>query len=342
MSKVVVRCPTRVDLAGGTLDIWPIPHVLGAKATVNVAVSIDAKVKLELLPSQAGSTYTIKSWDQGVEIHGSYAEICNSPKLPLSALVIKEAWRADLPAFNLEISAKSPKGAGLGGSSSIAIAMLAAFQRMRNQFEEVGPFDERALVQTAGDIEARLIHTPTGVQDYWAAVRGGINILEFPFGRTNVVTLSAEKSGHLKESMILCYSGVSRQSAINNWEVFKRVFDKDPLTLRNLEQIGILAESCAKAIWDLDLEAALDCSAKEWQLRCEIWPNIETPETKRIDQAAKAHGAAFSRVCGAGGGGVMAVFCDPKSREAVSRSLVAAGGSILNAEVACEGLSFLE
>ena len=63
------------------------------------------------------------------------------------------------------------------------------------------------------------------------------------------------------------------------------------------------------------MECSLQISQEEWRLRKNLWENIETPETVWIDQTAKTYGASFSRVCGAGGGGVMAVFfCEPDIR----------------------------
>jgi D-glycero-alpha-D-manno-heptose-7-phosphate kinase len=86
------------------------------------------------------------------------------------------------------------------------------------------------------------------------------------------------------------------------------------------------------------LNEALRFSEKEWQLRIDLWPAIETSETKRLDRAAKESGADFSRVCGAGGGGVMAVFAPPEKRNHVIKALKEAGGLILEAGIAEHGL----
>ena len=79
-------------------------------------------------------------------------------------------------------------------------------------------------------------------------------------------------------------------------------------------------------------------SAREWKLRCELWPNIHTSETKRQADAAIAAGAKVARVCGAGGGGVMAVLAPAGSMDRVRKALEGAGGTVLAAGVAHRGL----
>ncbi|MFN9067897.1 MAG: galactokinase, partial [Bdellovibrionales bacterium] len=40
MKKIEIKSPTRVDLAGGTLDLWPLYQFIGGAKTVNVAIDI--------------------------------------------------------------------------------------------------------------------------------------------------------------------------------------------------------------------------------------------------------------------------------------------------------------
>ena len=74
------------------------------------------------------------------------------------------------------------------------------------------------------------------------------------------------------------------------------------------------------------------------EVRKELCPGIETPETVAIDEAAIAAGAEFTRICGAGGGGVMAIFVDPKKRSAVIEACKEAGGTFLDAGIDMNGL----
>ncbi len=336
MIRVRAKTPTRIDLAGGTLDLWPIHHILDHKATVNVGVTLDAEVEIS---ESIDANFHFSSQDQGSVFSGNFAAACTSRELPLLGLLLKAFWREDLPRLTIVTSAKSPAGAGLGGSSCLGIAVGGALWKARQQAEGAPEISEDQLVRTVQDVEARLIAAPTGVQDYWGGLRGRVNILTFPFGRVDVETLPPSKLAGLTDELLLCYSGKSRASAINNWEIFKRLFDGDRELLAIFNDIGSAAEQVALAVREGDLGKALFLSQIEWDLRVKLWPNIETPETKRLDQAGRQAGARFTRVCGAGGGGVMAVFAPKAAREAVKKAMTAAGGAILAAEVATTGLT---
>ena len=105
-----------------------------------------------------------------------------------------------------------------------------------------------------------------------------------------------------------------------------------------MQAIGALAQECADAILAGEWKSAFVASQKEWILRTQLWPTIETSETKSIDHAAVRAGALFTRVCGAGGGGVMAILSPIDRVEAVSSAMTIAGGKILDVIVGGSGL----
>lgn len=335
MIRVSARAPTRIDLAGGTIDLWPIHQLLEQKATVNVGVTLDAQVDIT---ESSDGLFHFESQDQNSSVAGTWLEVVDNKRLPLLGLLLKAIWSPKLPKLTIITAARSPAGAGLGGSSCLAVTLASGLFKARQLAQGDEPPSEHELVQLCSDVEARLIHAPTGVQDYWGAMRGGVNVLRFPPGKVAVSTRPPSAVKGLEEQLLLVYSGKSRSSAINNWEIFRRIFDGDSALLATLNEIGAAAERCADAIEDGNLSRAILVSSLEWQLRCKLWPKIETTETKRIDVAAKKAGALFTRVCGAGGGGVMAVFCEPDYREKVKAAAVEAGGVILNAGVASDGV----
>jgi D-glycero-alpha-D-manno-heptose-7-phosphate kinase len=335
-ARIETRIPTRIDLAGGTLDLWPIHHVLARKATVNVGVTLPAEIELEVT---SGREIALTSEDLAVEARGDFATIATGRQLPLLSLLVGALWRPEWPGLTMRTRAKSPAGAGLGGSSCLGIGVAAALLKAREVLHGTPMPSEDELVRTVQDVEARVIHAPTGCQDYWGGLRGGVNVLRFPPGRVDVTTHAPTALPGLERELVLCYSGVSRASAINNWEIFKRVFDGDKALIATFEEIGAAAARCGEAVTAGDFGAALAASEHEWHLRTRLWPAIETAETQKIDQAARGAGARFSRVCGAGGGGVMAIFAPTERRAAVQAACAAAGGRVLDAGVAASGLA---
>lgn len=337
MFTITSVAPTRVDLAGGTLDLWPIHNLLDRKATVNVAVSLEATV--EVTPS-VDQRFYFESTDQNLTDSGTYSEITKSSKLRLFSLLLSAFWTENLPPIKIKTKAKSPAGAGLGGSSCLSVAFARAIAEARRKFDSSYLIpDEFEIVRTAQDVESRVIHAPTGIQDYWGGVRGGINIIKFPFGRTDVTTLPGSIWEGQNFKLICCYSGKSRASAINNWEIFKRIFDGDKVLLDKISAIGHEAADCAEAVSKKMWKEAIEASHREWLLRTALWPNIETIETRKIDVAAKEAGALFTRVCGAGGGGVMGVFCPVDRVQQVSKAMTNAGGQVMDVVVGGPGLT---
>ncbi len=331
-----VKAPTRLDLAGGTLDIWPIHHLLKKKATINIAIDLYAQTTLETTDSDQ---LILISEDQKTTIKGSFSEVTKeTSELPLLSLLVEALWDPNLPGFCLTTKAKSPKGAGIGGSSSLGITIAASLWQARSKLTNSPLYTEEELVQTVRDVEAKLIHSPTGLQDYWAAVRGGLNLIWYPFGSPRVETLPVSFQTPLQERLIVAYSGVSRQSAINNWEVFKHIFDQTGEVFATMNTLGQEAISCAQALKEKDWQKALKFSQKEWEKRCSLWPAVETPETKKLAQVARNMGGTFSRVSGAGGGGVMSFFCPPEKKSDVEKALSLSGAEILATQICEKGL----
>jgi D-glycero-alpha-D-manno-heptose-7-phosphate kinase len=337
--SILARAPTRIDLSGGTLDLWPISNLLEKKSTINIAIDLFAQAKVQT--NDSGS-YQIKSLDQDIIIEGDYLEVTRSPKLLLLSEIIKHFWDPKLPALSLETSAQSPQGAGLGGSSALAVATLGAILQLRNHFEEPKKISRMNLVKFCRNIESKVIHSPTGTQDYWAAIQGGCNVLTYEHLAPEVHTSNSEFIHDLYKHIIVCYSGQSRNSSLNNWQVYKNVFDKDDFTLKTLENIGSLSKMCANSLAAQELEQVLDFSRLEWEQRLELWPDIETARTREINNMAVEKGAWFSRVCGAGGGGCMIILCPTESKESISEFLQQNNVAVLSPEIASNGLEISE
>ncbi len=335
-SLICAKAPTRIDIAGGTLDLWPLSQFIETKATVNIAIGLHAEVSCRLREDQL---FKIESVDQKIVFQGDWHEVAAFPGLPLVSAFVKALWRPDGRGMNIKLSGRSPAGAGLGGSSSLSICLAACLAHSRaREFGHEVP-SERELVAIAGDVEAKLIWAPTGVQDYWGAVRGGINVISYPAGGPVVDTFSADRLDGLKNKIILCYSGHSRASAQNNWTIYKGVIDRDKALLELLTSLGVESQLCAHAVRQGDWDAAMAASGREWQIRCRLARDIEIPETRKMADAALAAGAKLARLCGAGGGGVMAVYI-PQTDDVhlVKKALEDCGGTLLDAELGVSGL----
>lgn len=335
MWQIEVKAPTRVDLLGGTLDLWPLHYLLENRATINLGVSIHARIRLSKSNSEL---FKIRSIDQGIEVSGTYSEVLERHELSIASNMLKYFWDKTLPPLECELYAESPQGAGLGGSSSLAMCLAYALVVAKKQLLDQEIPDENRIVNTVQNIETNLLGMPAGSQDHWGALRGKINAISYPFSGQVCETYDPELFRGCDETLILCYCGKSRFSGLNNWEIYKRFIDQDKKVVGIFTEIGALSLEAVSAVKTGNWDRVLHLSEKEWQLRKTISHGIETEETMLLDQESLRAGAYFSRVCGAGGGGVMAVFAPKKRRESVREALVKAGGKILDSRITNYGL----
>ena len=337
MLNIKAKVPTRVDLIGGTLDLWPIHQLLNHKGTINIGVGVYANVTL--LESQNNKFY-IKSVDQEIFVEGSFEEVSQSSDLPLIGMILDVFWDKKFPALNIELKAESPKGAGLGGSSALAICLAAALQKgmqlLDNNYSNI--LSDYDLVKKVQDVEAKLLFMPVGCQDYIGALRGGINYISYPPGGFKIETKTIDHLPELNKEMLLCYCGRSRFSGMNNWELFKKFCDRDLETVERFEVLGKIAEKSYEGFENNDWNLIRTLSKEDWEIRKNLCPGIETDETKAISELALQEGAYFSRVCGAGGGGVMAIFAPEEKCESIKLSVTKIGGEFLAAYADNSGL----
>ena len=168
--QVSARSWCRVDFAGGTLDIWPLGLLHPGAVTVNLAIDIAAQVNLRPSTRERG--------DQGEYRLVAGEDVRTTRDLthwledPATALVGHLASSLGLEPLEIEIHSASPRGGGLGASSAIAVAFIAAAER----YTGVAETSVDARSRLARDVEARLMGLPTGRQDHFPALCGGLLI----------------------------------------------------------------------------------------------------------------------------------------------------------------------
>jgi D-glycero-alpha-D-manno-heptose-7-phosphate kinase len=311
---VLATAPCRVDLAGGTLDIWPLGLLHPGARTVNVAV--DVEVRASLAPRAA-------SW--AVVQEGARIEVVDRRELlrrPETALVGCVAEHFDLPPVEVTLASASPRGAGLGASSALAVALIAAAERMLG-----APVSEVAgTVHLARDLEARLMGLPTGIQDHYPALLGGALEIRHEPGGERVRALAVDLDA-LGRSLVLVDSGGSHLSAANNFEVVSRRLLGDSDTTARLQAIADVATAMARCLDENDLARAGRLMTEEWKARRELAPVVATPEIERILLDGAEAGAWGGKVCGAGGGGCVVMLA--ADREQLVSRLGARGHSVV-------------
>jgi D-glycero-alpha-D-manno-heptose-7-phosphate kinase len=330
-ASILAQAPCRADLAGSTMDLWPLYLFHPGAVTVNFAVSILATCRITPL---RGKEIHLRSLDgRREERFGGLDELCRARKYhhPLAARLVS-FFRPE-QGLRIETNSESPAGAGIAGSSALMIATTAALARFTGR--RLSREQMRVLAQ---NVEAQLINVPTGCQDYYPALYGGVSAIELePDGiHRCAIPVPAEE---IEARFVLAYTGAPRQSGINNWEVFKSHIDGEAKVFRNFARITEIACAMRAALTRPDWNEVGRLLAEEWKLRRTNAPGISTSLIEKLITAARRNGGIAAKVCGAGGGGCVVFYVEKGAKQRVAEALRSSGGTLLPFRVARDGLT---
>ena len=318
--------PTRLDLAGGTLDIWPLYLFHNNSQTINAALSLKAECTVSTSNDQS---WHIESQDTNEPFE--ITELDNSPNVFRGRLVYRVLQHFRPDPVRITTRSDSPIGAGLAGSSALTVALCAAL----NHYTKTSDSPE-SLMSLAANLEVQVIGVPTGVQDYRPAMHGGVSAIEMgPAGVTRTELKVDPKE--LSSRLIVAYTGQSRNSGVNNWEITKRHINGDTKIRGLLDEISQVAVAMRSALEAADWPQVSQL-AHEWSLRKRLAPTVTTPSIEKLIQHGQAAGAQAAKICGAGGGGCILFMADPSAIPSIRKPLVEKGASVLDAAVNTDGL----
>jgi D-glycero-alpha-D-manno-heptose-7-phosphate kinase len=324
--RIDSSAPTRIDLAGGTYDIWPLYLFHERAQTINAAISLRAECTLT---SRRDYKVSLVSEDTGESVEATDANALTFDRLPLVARLVRY-----FGARGVEVTTRSgsPVGAGLGGSSAMSVAIAGALASWTGR-----QLSEDQLLTLVMNVEAQVIKVPTGLQDYRPALYGGVSSVELDVLGGHRVALQVDL-GQLERRLVLAYTGASRNSGINNWDVMVRRIKGDKAVTDAFDEIRQSADQVREALERADWNGVGEAISAEWQARRRLAPGVSTKEIDKLLERARAAGAVAGKVCGAGGGGCLCCLVPPERKTAVSDALSGAGATILPFTLEAEGL----
>jgi D-glycero-alpha-D-manno-heptose-7-phosphate kinase len=327
MKRIRSSAPTRIDLAGGTLDIWPLYLFHEQAQTVNAAISLRAHVEIT---ERTDGRIRLESIDtsKSVEV-GRWQDLADGQGLPLLSR-LAHFFRAE--NLTLCTRAESPAGAGIAGSSALNVAVCGALAEWAGL-----EIDGDKLLTIAMNVEAQVINVPTGLQDYRPAYYGGIAAIELRPDGVRRVAIDADPL-ELQSRIVIAYTGAPHFSGTNNWEITKRHIDGDRHVFECFDRIvdaaGGLREALTRADWT-EVCAQINL---EWEARKQLSPGVTTPMIEALIADASAAGARAAKICGAGGGGCLFCVADPADVPAVQQALAHGGARLLQYHIETDGL----
>jgi D-glycero-alpha-D-manno-heptose-7-phosphate kinase len=310
---IETSAPTRIDLAGGTMDIWPLYLFHPGAQTLNAAISIRARARIE--PNPEGRIVMRSLDTKAVQEAGRWQDLRDAQGLRLLALLVHAF---EVNGITLTTTSESPAGAGIAGSSALNVAVAAGLAEWTGR-----RLDPEALLQIAMNVEAQVIGVPTGVQDYRPALYGGVAAVELGIEGVRRVPLDIDHA-ELERRLVLCYTGEPHNSGTNNWEITKRHIDGDRHVFDCFERIrdtAVRMRAClAAGDWD-GVGSAIDA---EWANRQRLAPGVTTAAIDALIARAR-------RGC---------LFCygPPSARGAIAEALASGGARLLDFTFDMRGL----
>ena len=305
---IISRTPFRLSLFGGGTDYpgWYRQH---GGAVLGMAINKYCYITVRELPPFFEHRHRIvysrielvKEIDQ--IIHPSVRAVLTEH--PVTA-GIEIHHDGDLPARS-----------GLGSSSSFTVGLLNALFALKGQMSS-----KRRLADETLRIEQTVIGEAVGSQDQIWAAYGGLGRINFSTdGSYDVqpVILADARKKELEDSLLLCFTGVSRFSV----EIAKDKIANLETKARQLHTMRQMVDEAERILRNpkRDLNELGRLLHESWMLKRELAGSVTTDVIDQIYQAGMDAGALGGKVLGAGGGGFMAFFVEPHKRAAVLERL---------------------
>ncbi len=302
--QVTNQGSVRVDLVGGTLDIEPINLIIKNVVTLNVATGLKASVTLSKIAFKGIEIYSKdynKSYKYAAE-ELTEENVVYSKKFEEMSFVLQILRLFNINSgLRMELSSGAPAGSGLGGSSAMGVTLYRALCNFTGE-----NYDRLKTVLRVKAVESRILNQGmAGYQDYFPALTGGVLAIRGMEGEIKVEQLFTDELKLVLEShLVLISSGQSRQSGINNWEVYKAFFDKKPEVVQGLTRIAEISHSTYEAVKERNWDRMLTLIALEGTEREKLFPGITTEKIRNFTTELKKNGNVLGlKMCGAGGGG---------------------------------------
>lgn len=336
--QVTSEGSVRVDLVGGTLDLEPINLIIPNVVTLNLATSLKAKVSVS---SRSDNKIIIESKDYNKTYEYSLDDFTEE-KLYFSNHFEEMSFLCQIIYFfkpeaglNFSLSSGAPAGSGLGGSSSMGVTLFKAMSKLLNLSYSI---DE--TVKIVKSTEGRILNQGVpGYQDYYPALTGGVLCLRGDHHKITYKQLfSPELKKVLEQRITLVYSNISRNSGINNWDVYKGFFDKKEDVVKALNDIAKISFDAYQALENQEYEKFLILIGREGDKRKTLAAGIMPAEIHSLqEELSKRFSDVGMKMCGAGGGGCFLITHPKEAKEQINTIVQSHSMKVLPFEI-CEPL----
>ena len=321
------KAPLRLGIAGGGTDVSPYCDSFGGYV-LNATIDMYAYCTIEITNDHKISFYAVDI--------GEYfeSEIGNKLKIDGKLSLHKGIYNRILEmvaqkelSFKMTTYSDAPAGSGLGSSSTMVVAILRAFQEWLDL-----PLGEYDIAKLAYEIERIDIGLSGGKQDQYAATFGGFNFMEFYDNDRVIVNPLRIKNwiiNELENSMILYYTGISRESAKIIDDQVKSISTKNEKSIEGMHELKVSALKMKESLLKGDFDSFATSLKDSWESKKKTSSSISNPHIEKIYNCIMSNGGKAAKISGAGGGGFMMIICDPVKKYALMQSLKKMDGQVM-------------
>lgn len=303
---IISQTPLRVSFAGGGTDF---ARYYREHEGAVVSSAIDKYVYVVVVPR----------FDELIIVNYSKKEAVENVR-DLKHELVREAMLRTGVENGVEITTLADvpsEGSGLGSSSTVTVGLLHALYAYKGRLVTADQ-----LAREACEIEIDICGKPIGKQDQYIAAYGGI--CHFCFRKDDTVDVrqfrrSTELIHGLSRNILLFYTGRTRKAG----NILSVQDQRTGVNLEQLHCLKALAARSAEALERLRLWEIGRVLNDGWQLKRQLADGISSPEIEEMYDLALSAGSSGGKICGAGGGGFLLLYCDPAHQKAVRKAMEA-------------------
>lgn len=335
MTRIRSRAPLRISFAGGGTEV---PPYLNERGGAVISTTIDKYVYSSVSASEDQDKVSVQSLDYDVVARYEADERLDyNGELDLVKAVLNRMDPdGECGGLSFLLRSDAPPGSGLGSSSTLVVALLSLFRRLRHL-----ALDDYQLARLAYEIERKDLEIEGGMQDQYAAAFGGINYIEFHNEDQVVVNplrIDPEIRWELESRLILCYTGKNRLSANILEDQVDRYERREDQALEGMDRLKEIAGQMKDALLQGRLDDFGALLHESWENKKKMSGKITNPHIDAMYEEARSLGAVGGKISGAGGGGYMLVQCEVDNKHEVARRLEEMGGQVVEFTFEDEGV----
>ncbi len=300
---LITQTPLRISLAGGGTDF---PAYFRRQGGGVVSSAIDKYIYVILN----------QRFDDMIYLSYSRKEIVSTVD-EIKHELVREAMRMAGVEKGVEIAIMADipsEGSGLGSSSSLTVGLLNAFYAYRGV-----QVTAEQLAREACQIEIERCGKPIGIQDQYIAAYGGMRAFTFqPDDQVRVDDLSCGRTRQeLSSRLLLFYTNKTRQADV----ILREQNARTDLNVAALDVLRQQAVDCRGYVERGELDRIGELMAENWQVKKKLASTISNADLDRMVDRAQAGGAVGCKICGAGGGGFLLVYCRAEKQDALRQAM---------------------